>query len=333
MSLAALSAGGFTDSFDMYPIADLALWYTNVIGGGHAYSAGRVSGNALDLPSGAAVSVSNGAGAGNTKYQFWVKRSAATARTVLWVGQNTTQQFRLKWNADGTFTIYDETDTVHTTSTAAATGLDVWYHIEIGWTNSSGLGAVVVWLTAVQIINTGTAVAVLGGGGSNTFTLGGLSPTTADTGPTLTFDSLAKVNMSGPMAQNGPVDVIYLPPTGDATPNQMTPSAGSSHYAVVDDVPTDQSDYLTATATAQEELFTYGALIDDGRRVVQVNVKTLASKSATITFVAEVKLPTTAVTQVFLPTPTLAVQGMQSVWEGSETITNLNGFKFGLKSG
>lgn len=75
---------------------------------------------------------------------------------------------------------------------------------------------------------------------------------------------------AGPL---GPSRVLLLSPDTDATPNDWTPSTGSSNFALIDEVTWDETDYVGADATGEDDhygLTTLGAV--DDVHVLQVDV-------------------------------------------------------------
>lgn len=75
--------------------------------------------------------------------------------------------------------------------------------------------------------------------------------------------------------------VITLPVVSDAGPNQWTPSAGTDHYALVDEIGPNSADYLTADTTGQQELFSVANLPAGyaGASDIAICVKARAFKS------------------------------------------------------
>lgn len=331
MAFSFNSQGGFVDGFDHYVTADIGKKY-NLVGSGYAIVGGR-SGNGLFLPLGAAVNVNNGSGGGPATFAFFCARDWDGAdRALIWVGQGTTQQFRVMWKATGELELYDETDTLVATSSNAATGIGNFYHFEIRYAGTGN--QVVISVDGTTFISHSNAN--VGGIGSNAFTLAGLGATTAQGGtiPYLYFDDLVVIRTTGSSLPTlrGPMEVITAYPISDATPNAMSPSTGTDHFAVVDESPIDVSDYLTATAGSQDELFNFTSMTDDGRQVLAASITATLQKSGSIDFRSLAKLPTTAVNQIFFPVPTLSTKIVEGILSGTDSISTFNGYKFGVRS-
>lgn len=72
-----------------------------------------------------------------------------------------------------------------------------------------------------------------------------------------------------------------IAPTGDGDQSDGTPSTGTAHYAVVDDLPKNDADYLVLTAgNAKKELFTFSDIDTTRTRTIQ-GVKVVARAKKT----------------------------------------------------
>lgn len=74
--------------------------------------------------------------------------------------------------------------------------------------------------------------------------------------------------------------VYYLVPTGDGATKDWTPSAGSDHYALVDEVPPSATDNLQATAVDKVDVLTFGALPGDAQTIKAVIPEVFAFKGS-----------------------------------------------------
>jgi len=70
---------------------------------------------------------------------------------------------------------------------------------------------------------------------------------------------------STPTDYLGPNARVYsMPPDGDSTPLQWTPSSGTVHYALIDENGADSADYVETSTNGYEEMFTLGSPADTG---------------------------------------------------------------------
>ena len=114
-----------------------------------------------------------------------------------------------------------------------------------------------------------------------------------------TIDDLIIRNMTGTVGGSGttddsitsyssPGDTIFFgdgriytrSPNADASPNNGTPESGTNHYAMVDSLPYNTSDYITMTNTSgQEELYDVASLGATPSSIWAVQVSTIAEKT------------------------------------------------------
>lgn len=71
----------------------------------------------------------------------------------------------------------------------------------------------------------------------------------------------------------GPVSIRGIHPNADTSYDDMTPSSGTDHYALVDEECPDTSDYLTSNGTGDTEVWGYGDVPTD-TTVKAVEVRT-----------------------------------------------------------
>lgn len=77
----------------------------------------------------------------------------------------------------------------------------------------------------------------------------------------------------------GDVRATFLPPTGDTTPEQWTPSTGSDSFAVVDEATPNTTDYLQSSTPGHVTRMTLADLPDTTHEVFGLFVKSYAAKS------------------------------------------------------
>jgi hypothetical protein len=137
-----------------------------------------------------------------------------------------------------------------------------WHWIDVHYKYSATVGIFEVWLDGVQLINL-TSQNTARNAGQTSLTGVQLVSANNSGANTCYFDDWVINDTTG--AQNngrvGDSKIETLVPTLDATPNNGTPSTGVNHYAVVDEVPWNTTDYITMTnTTGQEELFGFSSL-------------------------------------------------------------------------
>lgn len=161
--------------------------------------------------------------------------------------------FKLGVNTTSTFTVYRGSTSLATS--AAVLSQNTWYYVELKWTLHDTTGAYDLVLDGTSILSaTGTDTKDASADDMASFRFRG---TTAATGDELFIDDIYALDGSGTANNDFLGDVIVrgYSPDADGSLNQWTPSVGSDHYAVVDDTPLDDTDYLESSTTGQDELF------------------------------------------------------------------------------
>jgi hypothetical protein len=92
----------------------------------------------------------------------------------------------------------------------------------------------------------------------------------------IVHDTTGAVNNSWPDGSK----VYYLLPTGDGATKDWTPSTGTDHYALVDEVPPSATDNLQATAIDNVDTLTFDALPGDAQSVKAVIPEVYAFKGS-----------------------------------------------------
>lgn len=103
-------------------------------------------------------------------------------------------------------------------------------------------------------------------------------------GPQCYYDDVVVNDVSGSINNNYPggVKLALLKPTADGVTKEWTPSFGSDHYALVDEVPPSASDYLRATAIDLIDLFGLEDLPAEAQSVKAVALDFHGLKASTI---------------------------------------------------
>lgn len=182
---------------------------------------------------------------------------ALSATPLLDWSDGTTVQAAVRVNALGQVELCRGSSVVLATSTVGL-GLDTTYYLEWLLTIHASTGVSTVRIDGVPVVSvssantqmTATALATRLRAGNLAVTVG-LIPLDLD-------DLYVCTNQTTFL---GDCRVDYLPPTGDGTHRAWTPSAGTDHYAMVDDLtPNGDTDYLASITPGDRESHAFPAL-------------------------------------------------------------------------
>lgn len=171
----------------------------------------------------------------------------------------TSKQVSVYVNANGGLTVFRGTTSLGT-STNGLIVINTYYHIEIKTVISNAAGSVEVRLNGVTVINlTGVDTASTTNESCTNISFGALSA--GESGVTIWDDIVIWDTNPGQIVDFvGQARVGIMMPDGDTGTNTMSPSSGSSAYAMVDELsPNDDTDYLSATVVDQIATCTVGA--------------------------------------------------------------------------
>lgn len=198
----------------------------------------------------------------------WTSSGAGNGCIFLSFMDSGSTQVDLRWNGTGSTATLSVTrnGTVLGTSTNTM-NLNTWYYVELSVTIGSTTGAytlrvtaagtTTVWLSATNVNTQATANST-----SNQVVIGGTPWNT------YFYDDLYVLNTSGSANNSflGESRVFTSLPTGDdAAYKQWTPSAGTSHYANVNqNPPDDDSTYNSSQTVGQIDLYTFPAISPTG---------------------------------------------------------------------
>lgn len=103
-------------------------------------------------------------------------------------------------------------------------------------------------------------------------------------GPVCYYDDVVVNDVSGSVNNSYPggVKLALLKPTADGATKEWTPSSGSDHYALVDEVPPSGTDYLRATASDLIDLFGLEDLPPEAQSVKAVALDFHGFKGSTV---------------------------------------------------
>ena len=176
------------------------------------------------------------------------------------------QHISILLNIDGKIYVYRGTDsgTLIATSTEI-TSYEEWHHVEIKVKIDNTVGVVIVNIDGIEFINFSGDTQNAGNATVNKISLGSAYSQSGNLLPG-TNKLMGDVFIFSDAGSfwNDFVGDIYcqpMPPTSDATPNQFTPSSGTEHFALVDEiVPDDDTTYLESSTNAHQCLYAPDAL-------------------------------------------------------------------------
>jgi hypothetical protein len=202
-------------------------------------------------------------GAADFFVSFW--RSGAVTYSVVWDSVSGLIELR---RGSSTGTLVD--------TSVSSVGFDTrhWFAIELVADNSAGL---------VNVYVDGDVVALVDATG-DTQSHGSLSG----------WDQLRIQGNAGDYIDDiiitdsttGRIDeayVVLMAPTADVVGSTLTPSTGSDHYAVVDEIPPSSSEYDEATAASQAGFYTHATLPWAPDSILACKVSSYAARDGTIT--------------------------------------------------
>jgi hypothetical protein len=236
-------------------------------------------------------------------------------------------------------TAYSAAGSLLGTSTGANVTSAAWSYIELKVKYASA-GTIEVRVGGTTVLSLTGVDTRIGGAGSYNNQVGWSFSATGEYPPF--FDDLYVCDNSGSLHNNflGDCKVIAAFPTSDASPNDWTVSAGSNHYALVDENPAnDDTDHLESTTSAQKELWGHGALSATGAIFgVMVNTDArMTSGSSSLKMpcksgATETDDTAQTVTSTSFVTFTRVLETDPHTGAGW-TLANLNAAQFGIKVG
>jgi hypothetical protein len=255
----------FVDGFDHYATADVTKKWNGIGITAPTIVAtdGRRNSGRIQIP--ASSSASKLITQGDSfvvGFAFRFQTTLLNARKIAAFFDSGTTQCELRLNTNGTLSVTrNGTALTNGTSTTALT-LNVYDYIEwkVTIANSISAGSCVVRINGVDVIDVaaGQDLQNTANAYANQFTIGN-----DQTGaPTVSFDDLYICNQSGSTNNNflGDCRVDTLYPDADGFYTDGTPSAGSDHYAMVDETPVSTSDYVTLASLNDRDSYSFTSL-------------------------------------------------------------------------
>ena len=227
------------------------------------------------------------------------------------------QELQLQYAAStGLWTVLRNGTQVGSTVTCSiGSGVYHWLemHYKIG-TSTSGIFE--LWIDGVQQINlTGVNTSAYGNTTFTSFTFGGNNNALTGFIDDMYIVVPGGANNTGRL---GDSRIETLRPTSDAGPNNGTPSAGTSHFAMVNEVQNDgATTTITVTnASGQEELFGMASLAGTPTTISAVKVAVVAEETTAGTCTVEAVLVSGGTKAVGASAPLTTAFGVVSnFWE------------------
>lgn len=250
----------FIDGFDHYATADLAKKWTTVSFTPTIVPAGGRRGGGALVATGSSHSVQKTIAlqTGLVWGSAVLFTTAPTStREIMRFMDVATSQIQLQINTNMTISVMRGSTTLGTTTVAAPIGS--WVYLELKVVFSQTVGTYELRLNGVNILSaTGVDTCNSATVGANVLYVG----SSGTGGPSPNFDDMYLLNLSGSTNNDFlgdcRVDTIY--PTSDGTYSAGTPSAGSTHYVLVDENPPNTSDYIDLSAVSDRDSYGMGNL-------------------------------------------------------------------------
>lgn len=269
----------FIDGFDHYATADIGKKWSTITGSpAIGAAAGRRGSGALQINLSGAEGVTKTFASSYTTLivgvAFSISQAIGGARSILTLKDGTTSHLLVRLNTDNTLSVVRAAGSIVVATTAAIT-IGAFVYLEFKATIDDTTGSFSLRLNGAE---------VAAGSGIDTRNAGNASVNSVyigfDGNPgsvlTLTVDDLYICDTSGSKNNDflGDVRVDTLLPTGDGTYKEFTPSAGTDHYALVDETTLNEADYVESDVVGERDSFTTGglpALVSQTIFGVQVN--------------------------------------------------------------
>lgn len=328
----------FVDGFDHYTTnADLAKKYNSVtatypdlsIGGG------RRGGNAIR-------------GAGSWTYQaiknvtqnttvivgFAIKLPTSSSGDIIYFGEVAAGIFHTALVFNGTYLYVNRWGSVNLGTGTHALSANTWYYIEVKMTIGDTTGGFEVRVNGATDITASNIDTRNGGSGYiDRVALDGAIYNAL-------MDDFYVCDLNGTTNNNflGDCRVDTLMPTGDGNYSQFTPSTGTTHYTLVDEIPPNTTDYVSSATSGDRDSYTFPALanlISPAVHGVQINAAALKSDSGARSLGTMSRLSGTNKdgAGAAMNTSQVYISEIQETDPSSAawTVTNVNAAEFGVK--
>lgn len=255
----------FGASFDYYDTTGAGRDGWVLDGASIISTGGRRNGGRLSVPSAATADKSFGGNQTELFVGFGVSPSSTpTTRAILSFMDGTTAQYTLVMMAGGALALYrgSRTGTQIAVSSTASLTAGAYRHIEVGIVMNGSTGSVEVRVDGVTVADLTQASPHDTTTTANNYATGIRFGEGGSVTSTLSIDDLTVCNGSGLLCNDflGDVKAQIKLPNGAGTYQQFTPSTGSDHDALVDEVPQDSTDYNFSSTLGHKETYTLSAL-------------------------------------------------------------------------
>lgn len=255
----------FFDGFEVYATADITKRWTSMTGTPTINpTGGRRGGGALYAPDGqnSARNVTKSLSANYSTvvvgFNFRPVTFESSVTTFFQLLDSGTAQLTLRINSDGTINVCRSTSTILETTAVALTA-DADNYLEFKVTVHDTTGSYELRLNGVDIASdTNVDTKHTANAHVNGLLLG---PTGGLSVKTWKFDDFYILDTSGPSPNNdflGDVRIDAVYPTADGNYTAWTPSAGTDHYALVDESTPNETDYVSSSTAAEMDSYVMG---------------------------------------------------------------------------
>lgn len=279
-------AGIFRDGFDSYavvtgnvPPVGLGTKWDSITG--VSFVAGRFGGQAVTCDDGGEGLTSrdfdSATASVNLNCSFKIANLGG-AYSALLFQSDTTAMFGIGVNSSGAIVAYRQTSGISgiTTLGSSANGVFVgnaWYTLELIATVSDTTGSIQVRLDGEEVLNL-TNIDTRNGAPTTVNRLR-IQSTTTNGGTTV--DDLYITDQNSYLTK--PVRIETLVPVSDGATLNWVPSTGTSHYALVDELPVSTTDYLSASNVGDVDELNLGNLSSTPAAIEELCLVAYASKT------------------------------------------------------
>ncbi len=271
-------AGIFRDGFDMYAsaaaVVGLAAKWTIALGTPTIVTAASTPfgvGQALNL-NGQAVSAPFDSAVSSLTYHGMNRIASFNSGTThaIHFMTGSTVHVGIQFSASGVITAYRGTTSLGA-SAAGAIIINTWHAIAVECVISDTVGRVTVYVDGVSVLNltsqdTANSATVT----SDRLQLGS---STTD----CRYDDIYVINSATKLTNHPRIETLV--PVSDGGTLNWVPSTGSSHFALIDELPVATADYISASSVGDVDEIGLSDLTSVPISIEEVNVVTFASKT------------------------------------------------------
>lgn len=221
-----------------------------------------------------------------------------------------TNHIVVNWYSDGTIYVRRGTNGTATVIAQSAAGVmtsGAWQYLEVRIVLHDTSGVVQVRRNGQQVINA-SGLDTKNGGTKSVIDSISLWMTTNTNGAADTyFDDMYVLNAVDGTSTQGAANNTFLGDcrvetsvaTSDSTPLQWTPSTGTSHFALVDEIPSNDADYLSSASSGLIDMWGVTDLSDADQLVYGLQLSGRASKSTSGTRTVKFRIDSNGTAETF----------------------------------